>query len=152
VDWRTGTDPRIPHRPLLACTSVGRLSPAAVCRALARGLAAARVTEADSLALDDTRGGAGLARALTELDFDARLRRSRALILAVEELPCDGLAGTAAFELATRARQGGIPAYAVTGRDRIDSFTARMLDLQVVLQARGPGGLAQAGERLGSLI
>jgi hypothetical protein len=152
VDWRTATDPRIPREPLLACTSVGRLSPAAVCRALSRGLAAARIAEPDPFALDDARAGAAFARVLAVRDFDDRLRRSRALILAVEELAFDGLAGTAAFELATRARQGGIPAYAVTGHGRLDSFTARMLDLQVVLQARGPRSLAQAGERLGSLM
>ena len=45
------------------------------------------------------------------------------------------LAGSPAFEIATRARQAGVPAYAVTGVNELDAFDARMLDLQVILQA-----------------
>ena len=152
MDWRTATGARIPRVPLLACAGIGRLEPAAVCRAMASGLGAARVPEPDRLALADPRAGSELTRELAEVRFDERLRSSRALILAVEELQFEGLAETAAFELATRARQGGIPAYAVTGQGGIDPFTARMLDLQVVLRARGPRGLARAGEQLGSLL
>ena len=61
------------------------------------------------------------------------------------------VAGSAAFEIATRARQAGVPAYAVTGENALGAFDARMLDLQLVLEARGPRGLAAAGRRLASL-
>ena len=52
------------------------------------------------------------------------------------------------FEIATRARQAGVPAYAVTGENELDAFDARMLDLQVILEARTVRGLAAAGTKL----
>jgi hypothetical protein len=86
-----------------------------------------------------------------ELDAQA-LRSARALVLADREL-CDGTPPSGAmFEIATRARQGGIPTYAVTGTRCPDLFQARMLDLQVVLPARGERALARAGAALGRVI
>ena len=49
------------------------------------------------------------------------------------------LAGSLTFEMATRARQGGVPAYAVTGENDLDPFGARILDLQLIVQARIAG-------------
>ena len=57
-----------------------------------------------------------------------------------------------AFEIATRARQGGVPAYAVTGENLLDAFDARILDLQVILQASSARALAAAGRRLAELV
>jgi glycerate kinase len=62
------------------------------------------------------------------------------------------LAGTVAFELATRARQGGVPAYAVTGEDELDSFDARILDLQTILVARTHRSLTLAGRKLAEIV
>ena len=58
------------------------------------------------------------------------------------------LQDTPAFELATRARQGGVPCYAVTAENGLDSFQARILDLQLVLQAGAPRSLRAAGSAL----
>jgi len=137
---------------LLACAPIGRLHADGVAAALALGLATGGWAETDSYALREAYTGAELAQALAEDRFEIRLRRARALVIAVEQLVRDGLAATAAFDLATRARQGGVPAFAVAARAEIDPFTARMLDLQVVLQARGPLGLQRAGERLAEAI
>jgi glycerate kinase len=88
---------------------------------------------------------------LDELDFDARMRRARAVVIGTERLEERTLAGSVTFEIATRARQGGIPAYAVTGENALSAFDARILDLQVILQARSRGSLVTAGRKLAAL-
>lgn len=89
---------------------------------------------------------------LDELDFDARMRRARAVVVGTERLEERTLAGSVTFEIATRARQGGVPAYAVTGENALDAFDARILDLQLVLQARGRKALVAAGRKLAGLV
>ncbi len=89
---------------------------------------------------------------LDAVDFDRRLRAARCLVIAAACLDEDTLAGSVAFEAATRARQGGVPAYAVTGRNRIDAFEARMLDLQVVIEADSARRLTAAGRRLAAMV
>jgi glycerate kinase len=107
---------------------------------------------AGAIALDATPGAVSVAAVLEALDFDARMRAARALVLAAARLEEDTLAGSVTFELATRARQAGVPAYAVTGEDRLDSFDARILDLQTVLQARTHRSLRSAGRKLAVLV
>jgi glycerate 2-kinase len=58
------------------------------------------------------------------------------------------LAGKAVSEVATRARQSGVPCHAVVGTRRLDSFGARMLDLDTVCEASTLEELQTAGERL----
>jgi glycerate kinase len=90
--------------------------------------------------------------ALRELDFDARMRSARAVLIAAAKLEERTLAGSTTFEIATRARQGGVPACAVTARGSLSAFDARMLDLQVIVQARGREQLVAAGRKLAGLI
>ena len=45
-----------------------------------------------------------------------------------------------------------MPAYAVTGENALDSFDARILDLQLVLQARRPQGAGGGGPELAGLV
>ena len=45
-----------------------------------------------------------------------------------------------------------MPAYAVTAEDALDAFDARILDLQLILQARGARTLAAAGRRLAQIV
>jgi glycerate 2-kinase len=59
------------------------------------------------------------------------------------------LAGKVAGELATRARQAGVPCHAIVGTNAIDRFSARILDLQVILEASTQQELQQAAEDLG---
>ena len=95
-------------------------------------------------------------RELDALDFDAYTHRARAVIIADGRLRSGthGLAliGSATFEIATRARQAGVPAYAVFAEKTLGSFDARMLDLQVVLQAGNTAALIAAGRELAVLI
>lgn len=88
--------------------------------------------------------------------FDVRMRRARAVVIGTgrldrETLATDRRSASEVFEIATRARQAGVPAYAVTGANELDAFDARMMDLQVILEARTVRGLAAAGTKLGQL-
>jgi glycerate kinase len=98
------------------------------------------------------RDGAGAAELLASLDFDRRMRAARAVVLATASLQEQTLAGSITFEIATRARQAGVPAYAVTGEDLLDSFDARILDLQTILRARSHRSLRSAGRKLAELV
>ena len=86
------------------------------------------------------------------IDFDLRMKRARAVVLAEARLRGDSLRGSVAFEIATRARQGGVPAYAVTGENALAPFDARILDLQVIFEASSPRALAAAGRMLAQVL
>jgi glycerate kinase len=143
----------IPRRLLLAYGSLGpRLPAAAVARALAAGFAEAGSPEPDLLALDGDAGGKLTASALLDgQGFDARMRAARAVVLAVVSLAPRGLAGSLPFEVATRARQAGVPCYAVVHTNGMDLFDMRMLDLQTVLEGRSAASLQAAGRALAQL-
>jgi glycerate 2-kinase len=90
--------------------------------------------------------------ALEQLPTAGRLRSARAVIVAAAMLDERTLAGSLAFDTATSARQAGVPAYAVTAEDALDLFDARMLDLQIVLQAHTPRQLKAVGRRLAEIV
>jgi glycerate kinase len=85
-------------------------------------------------------------------DFDTRMRAARAVVVSAERLDERTLLGSAVFEIATRARQAGAPAYAVTGENALSLFDARILDLQVILQAHDTRALRRAGEKLAGVV
>jgi glycerate kinase len=89
---------------------------------------------------------------LDELDFDARLRAARAVIVGEGQLDRSTLEGKAAGEIATRARQIGVPAHAVVGRAALTRFDARILDLQAIIEAGDEPALEAAGARLAALL
>jgi hypothetical protein len=134
-----------------------QLSAARVAAAIARGLRAAGLGEVESVAREDaaipaTEPSAARGRAALGPPGPQDLRDVRALVLADPEL-CNGRPPReATFELATRARQGGVPAYAVCAVREPDLFEARVLDLQVVLSARGLRSLESAAARLAKLL
>ena len=80
------------------------------------------------------------------------MHRARAVIVAAQRLREQTLTGSATFEIATRARQSGVPAYAVTGENRLDPFDARILDLQLILEADSARALVAAGRKLARLL
>jgi glycerate kinase len=145
---------RPPAAPLIATAAFGpTLAAARVAEAIARGLRDGGVPAAELLEI--TAGhdrGEALRALLAELDFDARMRQARAMIVAERRLDERTLEGSAAFEIATRARQAGVPAYAVTAENRLDAFDARMLDLQLILIAPSARALAAAGRELAGLL
>jgi hypothetical protein len=130
------------------------LDAARVAGAVARGLTADGPLETDMCPLED-----GLdartpnpSAPLDEVDFDLRMRAARAVVLVCAKLDDPTLAGSVAFEAATRARQSGVPAYGVTAHDALDPFEARIVDLQAILQADSSRALSAAGRKLATLV
>jgi glycerate kinase len=128
----------------------GRLDAGRVAGAIADGLRDGG-WEADPLPLDGESESVAIALVRSP-GFEARMRAARAVVIAEPRLDERTLAGTVAFEIATRARQGGVPAYAVTRQDDLDSFDARILDLQTILQARTHRSLVSAGRKLAAIV
>jgi glycerate kinase len=143
----------IPRHALLVCESfTARLGAEQVAEAIAAGLRAAGAPPADALAIGTSASPAETAARLDAEGFGTRMRAARAVVLAVAALSEDTLAGSPAFEVATRARQGGVPCYAIAAASELDSFDLRILDLQTVLLARSAAALRAAGEELATLL
>lgn len=94
----------------------------------------------------------GAAFVLDALGFDERLRAARAVIVGEGRLDRGTLEGKAAGEVATRARQMGVPAHAIVGRNALSPFDARILDLQAIIEAGDMPALEAAGARLAELV
>ncbi len=94
----------------------------------------------------------GAAFVLDVLDFDARMRAARAVVTGEGRIDQQSLAGKAVSEVATRARQSGVPCYAVVGRRELDAFGARVLDLQAILEAGTVAELEAAGRRFAEFV
>ena len=179
-DPRRGLRAPVPQRALVVSLPFSAtLRAGKVAAAVATGLRAAGCPAPDVLALDDgphgapeapgaeleapgaeaqTAGaeledpGAAPGAALELAGFEERLRRARAVILVAARLERDRLRGTLELEILTRARQIGVPAYAICREERLDAFDARLLDLQVVLEARSERALSAAARRLAPLL
>jgi glycerate 2-kinase len=140
---------RIPDTLMIAACPFGRALPAErVGEALARGVRAAGRPEPDVCPLRGRLAGAELTSALQAAGFDARMVRARAVVVVAPSLRRETLRTSAAFEIATRARQAGVPAYAIARESRLDEFDARILDLQLILTARDEPTLSAAGREL----
>lgn len=144
----------IPMTPLLVTSAFGPgLSAPAVAAAIARGLKTGGLPAADVCAIDPAHEhGTNVVSFLDAHDFNTRMLRARAVIVAARRLHERTLAGSATFEIATRARQSGVPTYAVAGEHRLDPFDARILDLQLIIEADSARALAGAGRTLASLL
>jgi glycerate 2-kinase len=89
---------------------------------------------------------------LDALGYDARMRAAAAVIVGEGRLDQTSLAGKAVGEAATRARQAGVPCFAIVGEDALGSFGARILDLQRVLEARTLAAIAASAASLQPLL
>jgi glycerate kinase len=94
----------------------------------------------------------GAAFVLDALHFDQRMRAAHAVITGEGRLDDQSLVGKAVSEVATRARQAGVPCHAVVGTNDLDRFGARILDLQSVSEAGTMRELEAAGRRLAGVI
>jgi glycerate kinase len=90
--------------------------------------------------------GAGFV--LDAIAFDARMRSSRAVITGEGRLDRQSLVGKLVSEVATRARQAGVPCHAVVGSNALDRFDARILDLQIIIEAGNASEFEAAGAGL----
>jgi glycerate 2-kinase len=94
----------------------------------------------------------GASFVLDAVQFDRRMHEARAVVTGEGKLDEQSLAGKLVSEIATRARQNGVPCYAVVGGSELDSFGTRVLDLQVVLEAGTPARLRAAGRKLAEIV
>jgi glycerate kinase len=89
---------------------------------------------------------------LDALDFDERMKASRAVVTGEGKLDDQTLQGKLVGEIGTRARQAGVPLHAIVGADAMDGFAKRIIDLQMVQEATNLEEMEAAGERLGEAL
>ncbi|TMK97340.1 MAG: glycerate kinase [Actinobacteria bacterium] len=89
---------------------------------------------------------------LDALGYDARMRAAAAVIVGEGRLDETSLVGKALGEAATRARQAGVPCFAIVGTNDLDPFGARMLDLQRVVEAPTLEAIERAAASLSDLL
>ena len=95
---------------------------------------------------------AGASFILDRLDFDRRMRAARAVVTGEGRIDQQSLVGKAVSEVATRARQSGVPCHAIVGELSLDAFGLRILDLQAVLEAGTAAEIKAAGQRIAELL
>ena len=89
---------------------------------------------------------------LDAADFDRRMRAARAVVTGEGKLDQQSLAGKLVSEISTRARQAGVPCHAIVGTRELDSFGARVLDLQAVFEASTTRQISAAARRLADVL
>ena len=95
---------------------------------------------------------AGAPFVLDAVQFDRRMRAARAVVTGEGKLDLQSLAGKLVSEIATRARQSGVPCHALVGTRELDAFGARILDLQAVLEASTAAQIESAARHLADLV
>jgi glycerate kinase len=91
---------------------------------------------------------AGAAFVLDQVGFEPLMRRAPFAVTGEGRLDQQTLAGKAVAEVATRCRQAGVACHAVVGEDRLDAFSARVLDLASVAEATTLAELEEVGEAI----
>jgi glycerate 2-kinase len=90
----------------------------------------------------------GAAYVLDAIGFDALMRESAFVVTGEGSLDEQTLQGKIVGELATRCRQGGVTCHAIVGRNRLDPFRERIIDLASVTEATTLDELRAAGAGL----
>lgn len=91
----------------------------------------------------------GATYVLDAVGFDALMRPARFVVTGEGRLDAQTLTGKAVSEVARRCRQAGVGCHAVVGRDELDRFDARVLDLASVREAGSMEELEAAGRAIG---
>jgi glycerate kinase len=90
----------------------------------------------------------GAAYVLDAIGFDAQMRAAAFVVAGEGRLDEQTLQGKIVGEVATRCRQGGVACHAVVGRNALEPFQERILDLASVTEATTLEELAGAGREL----
>jgi glycerate kinase len=85
---------------------------------------------------------------LDAIGFDARMRESAFVVTGEGSLDDQTLQGKIVGEVATRCRQGGVACHAIVGRNQLDPFGERIIDLASVTEATTLSELERAGAAL----
>ncbi len=78
----------------------------------------------------------GAALVLDAVGFDALAHDAFAVVTGEGRLDEQTIGGKLLFEVATRARQSGVPCYAVVGQDDLDLFEHRLMNIEVEAASR----------------
>jgi glycerate 2-kinase len=89
---------------------------------------------------------------LDALEFDARLREARAVVTGEGRIDEQTLQGKLVGEVATRARQRGVPCHAIVGSSELDRFGRRLLDVDTVTEAATLEEIEAAAAALGDRL
>lgn len=90
----------------------------------------------------------GAAYVLDAIGFDGRMRAAAFVVTGEGQLDEQTLQGKIVGEVATRCRQGGVACHAVVGRNALEPFQERILDLASVTEASTRDELVEAGRSL----
>jgi len=90
----------------------------------------------------------GAAFVLDELGFDSLMRSARFVVTGEGRLDEQTLAGKLVGEVATRCRQAGVACHAVVGKNSLDPFRVRLLDISSVREAGDRRALRRSGREL----
>ena len=90
----------------------------------------------------------GAAYVLDAIGFDERMRAAAFVVTGEGSLDEQTLQGKIVGEVATRCRQGGVTCHAVVGRNALEPFQERVLDLASVTEATTLEELKKAGADL----
>lgn len=90
----------------------------------------------------------GAAYVLDAIGFDGRMRAVAFVVTGEGQLDGQTLQGKIVGEVATRCRQGGVACHAVVGRNALEPFQERILDLASVTEAGTRDELVEAGRSL----
>jgi glycerate kinase len=93
----------------------------------------------------------GAAYVLDAVGFDDAMRAARFVVTGEGTLDEQTLEGKLVAEVATRARQSGVASHAVVGRDELDDFRERIIDLGLVIEAVTEAEIEAAGRELAKL-
>jgi glycerate kinase len=86
---------------------------------------------------------------LDAIGFDDLMRASAFVVTGEGALDDQTLQGKIVGEVATRCRQGGVTCHAIVGRNRLDPFGQRIIDLASVTEATT---LAELTSAAGALV
>jgi glycerate kinase len=76
------------------------------------------------------------------------MRAAFAVVICTQRLRDGEFRGTLAAEMATSARQAGVPCHAICAEASIELFTARIYDIQTIRTASSTPELRAAGSAL----
>ena len=99
-------------------------------------------------AVHDAKLVPGAPYVLDAIGFDALMRGSAIVVTGEGSLDEQTLQGKIVGEVATRSRQGGVPCHAIVGRDQLDPFGERIIDLASVTEATTLDEIRRAGAAL----
>ncbi len=89
---------------------------------------------------------------LSALDADERLQAARAVIVGEGRLDRTTLEGKIAAEISVRARQMGVPCYAVVGSNGLEAIDQRILDIQAIIEATTLDEIERAGHEIAAYL